>query len=98
MSLASVTVASVSVSVFLWTNGYEGAMPQPWTLHEPSEFVERLLRQIVGFRIDIARLEGKWKLNQNQPRERREKVALALRKQPDDNSQAIAAMMGRDNR
>ena len=72
---------------------YEGSMPQPWTLKGESEFVERLLRQIVGFRIEITRLEGKWKLNQNQPEERREKVALALQKQPDDDSQAIAAMM-----
>ena len=72
---------------------YEGSMPQPWTLKGESDFVERLLRQIVGFRIDITRLEGKWKLNQNQPEERRARVALALKKQPDDDSQAIAAMM-----
>jgi len=72
---------------------YESSMPQPWTLNGSSDFVERLLRQIVGFRIEITRLEGKWKLNQNQPEERREKVALALQKQPDDDSQAIAAMM-----
>lgn len=72
---------------------YEGTMPQPWTLNGPSDFVERLLRQIVGFRIEIIRIEGKWKLNQNQPEERRAKVAIALRKQPDDDSQAIAAMM-----
>jgi len=72
---------------------YEGTMQQPWTLNGPSDFVERLLRQIVGFRIEITGIEGKWKLNQNQPEERREKVALALQKQPDNDSQAIAAMM-----
>jgi transcriptional regulator len=72
---------------------YEGSMPQPWTLNGTSEFTERLLRQIVGFRIKITRMEGKWKLNQNQPEERREKVALALQKKSDDDSQAIAAMM-----
>jgi transcriptional regulator len=72
---------------------YEGTMPQPWTLNGQSEFVGRLLRQIVGFRIEITRLEGKWKLNQNQPEERREKVAAVLQKQPADNPQAIAAMM-----
>ncbi len=72
---------------------YEGSMPRPWTLNGPSDFVERLLRQIVGFRMEITRLEGKWKLNQNQPEERRAKVALALQEKPDEDSQAIAAMM-----
>jgi transcriptional regulator len=72
---------------------YEASMPEPWKFAGENDFVERLLRQIAGFRIEIARLEGKWKLNQNQPTERRAKVAVALQKQPDDDSQAIAAMM-----
>jgi transcriptional regulator len=72
---------------------YEGTMPHPWTLTGTSKYLDRLVRQIVGFRIEITRIEGKWKLNQNQPKERREKVVLALQKQPDDNSQGIAAMM-----
>jgi transcriptional regulator len=59
----------------------------------PDTTVERLIRQIVGFRIEINRLEGKWKLNQNHPQERRDKVAVALQKRSDDNSQEIAAMM-----
>ena len=33
-----------------------------------------MLKAIVGFRIEITRLEGKWKLSQNQPEERRRKV------------------------
>jgi transcriptional regulator len=72
---------------------YEASMPEPWKLAGENEFVDRLLRQIIGFRIEITRLEGKWKLNQNQPRERRERVAVALQKQLDDDSQAIAALM-----
>lgn len=72
---------------------YEASMPQRWTLGGPSDFLDRLVRQIVGFRIEITRLEGKWKLNQNQPQERREKVVLALEKRSDDDSQEIAAMI-----
>lgn len=72
---------------------YEASMPQPWALGGPSDFLDRLVRQIVGFRIEIMRLEGKWKLNQNQPAERRERVALALQKRTEDDSQAIAKMM-----
>jgi transcriptional regulator len=57
---------------------FEGSRPQPWPLDTASEFFTKLVRGIVGFRIEINRLEGKWKLSQNHPPERREKVARAL--------------------
>jgi len=69
---------------------YEASMPQPWRL-EPGESLERLLKQIVGFQIEIERLEGSWKLNQNHPVERRERVIRALEQIPD--SRTIAALM-----
>ena len=72
---------------------YEQSFPQPWQLAAPAEFIEKLLKQIVGFRIEITRMEGKWKLNQNHPPERRERVIEALSQRPDDNSQGIAAAM-----
>ena len=52
-----------------------------------------MLAQIVGFRIEIEKIEGKWKLNQNHPVERRQKVVRALQERGDENAQAIAAMM-----
>lgn len=72
---------------------YESAFPRPWQLNEPPEFTSRLVDQIVAFRIPIDRLEGKWKLNQNHPAERRQKVIAALEQQGDENSTAIAALM-----
>ncbi|MDB5337923.1 MAG: paiB [Planctomycetaceae bacterium] len=72
---------------------YEQSLPQPWQLDAPAEFIEKLLKQIVGFRIEITRMEGKWKLNQNHPAERRERVIQALSQRSDDNSQGIAAAM-----
>ncbi len=60
-----------------------------------DEFVNRLAQSIVAFRIEITRIEGKWKLSQNHPRERREKVIDALALQRGENSQAIAALMAR---
>jgi transcriptional regulator len=72
---------------------YEGSMPRPWSLGESNTYLERRLKQIVGFRIEIDRIEGKWKLNQNHPVERREKVIRALDECGDENSIAIAAMM-----
>ncbi|HEY7152939.1 MAG TPA: FMN-binding negative transcriptional regulator [Gemmataceae bacterium] len=72
---------------------YEQAMPRPWSFDSSSTFVERMLAQIVGFRIEVEKIEGKWKLNQNHPVERRKKVVQALRERDDENAQAIAALM-----
>jgi transcriptional regulator len=72
---------------------FEQAMPQPWSFDPSSTFVKRLLTQIVGFRIEIEKIEGKFKLNQNQPVERRRKVIVALQERGDENSHAIAAMI-----
>ena len=72
---------------------YESARPEPWALNESGPFVERLLTQIVGFRIEITRLEGKKKLSQNHPRERREKVIQALEGAGDADAAAVAALM-----
>jgi transcriptional regulator len=74
---------------------YERAMPRPWTFDGGETIARRLLTQIVGFRVPIERLEGKWKLNQNHPAERRERVVRALRERGDENSLAIAEMMSR---
>lgn len=74
---------------------YEAGMPTPWPLEGGSVFVTRLLAQIVGFRIEIERLEGKFKLSQNHPLERRERVATALLAQGDENAVGVAEMMRR---
>jgi transcriptional regulator len=72
---------------------YEAGMPRPWAFDDSSPRVGRLLGQIVGFRFEIERLEGKWKLNQNHPVERRRKVADALRQRGGDDARAVAAMI-----
>jgi transcriptional regulator len=72
---------------------YEQALPRPWSFDPSSTFAERMLAQIVGIRIEIAKIEGKWKLNQNHPVERRKNVIRAFRERHDENSQVIAALM-----
>lgn len=72
---------------------YERSMPTPWSMpDEASPFEDRLLDQIVGFRIPIDSIEGKWKLNQNHPEARRQQVARQLLAQGDENSLAIASL------
>jgi len=72
---------------------YENAMPRPWSFDASSTFAERMLAQIVGLRIENERIEGKWKLNQNHPVERRTKVIRALQRRTDENALAVAALM-----
>jgi transcriptional regulator len=72
---------------------YEQTMPRPWSFDPSSTFIERMLAQIVGFRIEIEKIEGKWKLNQNHPVERRRKVERVLRDKRDENAQGVAALM-----
>ena len=52
-----------------------------------------MLKAIVGFCIEITRLEGKWKLSQNHSEERRGRVVRALEARADGDSKAIAALM-----
>jgi transcriptional regulator len=72
---------------------YEQTMPRPWSFDGAPTFVRRMLGQVVGFRIAIERIEGKWKLNQNHPAERRERVIAALRERGNENALAVAAQM-----
>lgn len=73
---------------------YEAAQPVPWSIPDSdTDFVDSLLPAIVGFRIQIERIEGKFKLNQNHSAERQQKVINALRQQAGENQQAIADQM-----
>jgi transcriptional regulator len=73
---------------------YESKMEQPWSIELPeAEFIKKLQGGIVGFEIDIDRFEGQWKLNQNHPAERREKVIRELRSLEDHDADQIAALM-----
>lgn len=72
---------------------YESGRQPEWTLDPGSEFNRQLLSGIVGFRIAITKLEGKWKLNQNHPVERRERVIAALQNEPHEDARKIADLM-----
>jgi transcriptional regulator len=54
---------------------------QPWAVTDaPESFIEAMLRGIIGFRLAITRLEGKWKMSQNRDMKDREGVVGGLRK------------------
>jgi len=62
----------------------------------PAEFVERLVGGVVGVELQIDRMEGKWKLSQNRPREDRDGVMAGLRREGGANGAALAELMARE--
>jgi transcriptional regulator len=72
---------------------FERPMPRPWSLDPASELFQRLVGAVVGFRVEVDRLEGKWKLNQNHPRERRERVVRVLERSADQDDRDVARLM-----
>lgn len=73
---------------------YESMLPNPWSIDKTEAgFIDKLLDAIVCFRIDIERIEGKWKLNQNHDRQRRERVVRALQEAGGVQQVEIADLM-----
>lgn len=60
--------ARLLVVVTRLTNLHEAKRAQPWAVSDaPAEFLQGMLRGIIGIALPIARLEGKVKMNQNRP-------------------------------
>jgi transcriptional regulator len=63
------------------TADHEAAFAEPWKVEDaPADFTEKLIEAIVGIEISITRLEGKWKVSQNQPPQNRAGVVQGLKK------------------
>ena len=70
------------------------AQPLPWHVSDaPADYIDGMLKAIVGIRIPIARIEGKWKLGQNRTVEDRAGAAALLAQRTGDDEQAIAQAM-----
>jgi transcriptional regulator len=57
------------------------------------ELIDGLMKGIVGFKLKISKMEGKWKLSQNHSRERQQRVIEKLEQIRSDNAQEIANLM-----
>ena len=58
------------------TDSHEGVRAEPWQVDDaPADYVEGMLRAIVGVEIEVSALEGKFKASQN--REARDKAGVA---------------------
>jgi len=51
------------------TRTHEASQPKPWKMTDsPPEFIDTMLRAIVGIQVDLTRLIGKFKFSQNKDR------------------------------
>ncbi len=76
------------------TDAHEAGSPHPWRVSDaPGEYVQALLRGIVGLELTITRLEGKWKVSQNRPAEDRAGIARGLKELGTAESLAMQQMV-----
>jgi transcriptional regulator len=74
----------------------EAGEAKPWAVTDaPESFIAGMARAIIGIRLPIARLEGKWKMSQNREIEDREGVVEGLGRRGEGDDAAIAAIVRR---
>ena len=74
----------------------EARFANPWKVSDaPEDYVEKLIGAIVGIEIVISRLEGKWKVSQNQPLENRSGIIEGLRRRGDVGDAEMSKLISR---
>jgi len=74
-------------------DAHEAGAAEPWSLAERDRaLIDSMLRAIVNFRIPIARIEGKFKLNQNKSAADRAGTIAGLERSDDPLARALAAV------
>ena len=81
------------------TETHEGKRADPWSVSDaPDDYIRARLKGIVGFEMPIRRLEGKWKMSQNQSAENRLGAAEGLRREGAAAELAVAEAMTKSGR
>jgi transcriptional regulator len=79
------------------THGQEHQRAEPWHVTDaPAEYIDRMLKAIVGFEIPIDELTGKWKVSQNRTAEDRAGARAGLAGEENESARAIAALIPQD--
>lgn len=74
------------------TTHHEAGQKQPWAVNDaPEDYLNAMLKAIVGLEIPISRLEGKWKVSQNRSEADREGVIQGLEDEGTDIANALAS-------
>jgi len=78
------------------TSQHEAGRNQPWAVNDaPTNYIEKMLRGIVGLEIPISRLSGKWKVSQNKSDADREGVAKGLKEEATTSALQMVDLIAR---
>ena len=72
---------------------HESRLARPWPGDLPADYLDGMMKGIVGFTIPISRLEGKFKMSQNRSATDREEVAAQLRADDDPMRREVADLV-----
>ena len=73
---------------------HESGRPSPWRVTDaPADYIDTMLKAIVGIEIPITTLVGKWKASQNRPLEDKLGTIAGLHERADDESGKMAALV-----
>ena len=76
------------------TDGQESRQASPWRVADaPSDFIEKLMRGIVGIEISIDRWEGKLKASQDEDLQDRYGTVKGLQSTPNEPAQRMAELV-----
>ena len=76
------------------TNEHEAHRPEPWRMEDsPPDYLDKVLRAIVGVELAVARWEGVWKISQNRPDADRAGVVQGLRAEGTQTADAMAELV-----
>jgi transcriptional regulator len=76
------------------TQAHEAGQAAPWAVSDaPADFIEQMLKAIVGIEMPIERLVGKWKVSQNRSEADRLGTEAGLRHQGEAQALAMAALV-----
>ena len=76
------------------TRKMEAGEPVPWKMGDaPPDYLDQMLKQIVGIEIEVERLVGKWKLGQNRSPDERLGAAERMRERGGEMRVAVADAM-----
>jgi transcriptional regulator len=76
---------------------YESTMARPWKVPLSEAELDAMCKAIVGFSIEITRVEAKFKLGQNRSREDQTSMLAALQGSPDSGPRGLAEFILREN-
>jgi len=71
----------------------ETRFEKPWDFQLPDDHLQKMMQAIVGFDIQITRLEGKFKMSQNRTASEQQRVIAALRDSEDAVNIGVSELM-----